>query len=182
MLAVQIGVVPGAHVGRDSAGSTRVDGLALEVLKAHIAAKGLVAQIEIASIAKARREKVAGSETLRSQERFFRPGDLDPILLPSGSAALRMLQRLRNEAHRFAITYHRQKRKARLLGSQLEKIPGVGPKTRLELLRYFGSLRQLRAATLEALAAVPGLGVKSAKRIYDGLHRSRGNDIGDVHA
>ena len=83
-----------------------------------------------------------------------------------------MLQRLRDEAHRYAVNYHRHKRKARLLASQLEAIPGVGPKTRLGLLRYFGSLRQLRAATIETLAAAPGIGAKSARRIYDGLHPS----------
>lgn len=149
----------------------------LAVLSGLIAAQGLATQIEIASIAKARREKVAGSETLRSQERFFRPDVLTPILFPPGSPALRMLQRLRDEAHRFAITYHRQKRKARLLASQLEQIPGVGPKTRLELLRHFGSLRQLRAATVEELAAAPGIGVRSAQRIYDGLHQFSGNKI-----
>ena len=145
----------------------------LGVLSELIAAKGLDAATEIASIAKARREKVAGSETLRSQERFFRPGDSAPILFPPGSAALHMLQRLRDEAHRFAIAYHRQKRKARLLASQLEAIPGVGPKTRLDLLRHFGSLRQLRAATVDELAAVPGIGAKSAQRIHEGLHPSR---------
>ena len=145
----------------------------LGILSELIAAKGLDAATEIASIAKARREKVAGSETLRSQERFFRPGVLAPVLFPPGSAALHMLQRLRDEAHRFAITYHRKKRKARLLASQLEAIPGVGPKTRLDLLRHFGSLRQLRAATVEELAAVPGLGAKSAQRIHEELHLSR---------
>ncbi len=148
----------------------------LGILSELIATKGLSVPIEIASIAKARQEKVAGNATLRSQERFFRPGSQMPILFPSGSAALRMLQRLRDEAHRFAITYHRQKRKARLLGSQLEQIPGVGPKTRLELLRFFGSLRQLRAATIEELAAAPGIGVKSARRIYDGLHPAGGHE------
>jgi excinuclease ABC subunit C len=147
-----------------------------------LAAKKLTAPIEIASIAKARREKVAGSETLRSQERFFRPGDSAPILFPPGSAALRLLQRLRDEAHRFAITYHRQKRKARLLASQLEEIPGVGPKTRLALLRHFGSLRQLRVATVEELAAAPGIGSKSAKSIYDGLHPSGGRKNNDLQA
>jgi excinuclease ABC subunit C len=154
----------------------------LGILSELIAAKGLAASIEIASIAKARREKVAGKETLRSQERFFRPGVLAPILFPPGSAALHMLQRLRDEAHRFAITYHRQKRKARLLASQLEAIPGVGPKTRLALLRYFGSLRQLRAATMEELAAAPGIGAKSAQRIYEGLHPSDSNENGHFHA
>ena len=151
----------------------------LGILSELIATKGLTAQIEIASIAKARTEKVAGRATLRSQERFFRPGLLTPILLPPASAALRMLQRLRDEAHRFAITYHRQKRKAQMFASQLEKIPGVGPKTRLGLLRHFGSLRQLRAATLEELAAAPGIGTKSAKNIYEGLHPSSTNKIGD---
>jgi len=150
----------------------------LGILSGLLVAEGLTAQIEVASIAKARREKVAGRETLRSQERFFRPGVPAPILFPPGSAALRMLQRLRDEAHRFAITYHRQKRKARLLASQLEQIPGVGPKTRLALLRHFGSLRQLRAATMEALLAVPGIGVKSGRRIYDGLHPSGTNEYG----
>ena len=147
-----------------------------------MAAKGLAAPIEMASIAKARREKVTGSETLRSQERFFRPGNSAPILFPPGSAALRMLQRLRDEAHRFAITYHRQKRKVRMLASQLEEIPGVGPKIRLALLRHFGSLRQLRAATIEELAAAPGLGSKSAKRIFEGLHPSGGRKNGDLQA
>jgi excinuclease ABC subunit C len=151
----------------------------LGILSELIAAQGLNAAIEIASIAKARQEKVTGNESLRSQERFFRPGLLAPILFPPGSAALRMLQRLRDEAHRFAITYHRQKRKARLLASQLEAIPGVGPKTRLELLRYFGSLRQLRGATIDELAAAPGIGVKSARRIYEGLHPA-GSEVGDV--
>ena len=151
----------------------------LGILSELIAAKGLDAVIEIASIAKARREKVTGSEALRSQERFFRPGSVSPILFPPGSAALHMLQRLRDEAHRFAITYHRQKRKARLLTSQLEQIPGVGPKIRFGLLRHFGSLRQLRAATVEELAAAPGIGAKSAQRIYDGLHEPVDNKIGD---
>ena len=137
--------------------------------------------IEIASIAKARREKVAGDATLRSQERFFRPGSPTPILFPPGSASLRMLQRLRDEAHRFAVTYHRQKRKASLLASQLEQIPGIGPKTRLELLRHFGSLRQLRAATMEELSVAPGVGDKTARRIYDGLHPSGDNDMGNTH-
>ena len=154
----------------------------LGILSELIMAKGLDAPIEIASIAKARREKVAGSETLRSQERFFRPGGVTPILFPPGSAALHMLQRLRDEAHRFAITYHRKKRKARLLASQLEAIPGVGPKTRLALLRHFGSLRQLRAATLEELAAAPGIGSKSAQRIHDGLHAPDGRKTGDYQA
>lgn len=145
----------------------------LGILSGLLAAKGLTGQIEIASIAKARPEKVSGGrERLRSQERFFRPGVNVPILFPSGSAALRMLQRLRDEAHRFAITYHRQKRKTRLLASQLEQIPGVGPKIRLALLRHFGSLRQLRAATIEELAAAPGVGAKSAPRIYNGLHQT----------
>lgn len=154
----------------------------LGILSELMAAKGLFAQIEIASLAKARREKVAGRETLRSQERFFRPGMLAPILFPPGSAALHMLQRLRDEAHRFAITYHRQKRKAGLLASQLEQIPGVGAKTRLALLRHFGSLRQLRAATLEELAGAPGIGVKSAQRIYEGLHPLGSKKIGDFQA
>jgi excinuclease ABC subunit C len=154
----------------------------LGILSELIAAKGLAASIEIASIAKARREKVAGKETLRSQERFFRPGGLTPILFPSGSPSLHMLQRLRDEAHRFAITYHRKKRKAHLLASQLEAIPGVGPKTRLALLRYFGSLRQLRAATIEELAAAPGIGSKSAQRIYDGLHAPDDRKTADLQA
>jgi len=154
----------------------------LRILSDLVAGKGLTAPIEIASIAKARREKVAKKATLRSQERFFRPGSQVPILFPAGSAALRLLQRLRDEAHRFAITYHRKKRQAGLLASQLEQIPGVGPKTRLELLRHFGSLRQLRAASREELAAAPGVGQKTAQRIYEGLRRPNDSDRGDLHS
>lgn len=144
----------------------------LKVLSEVIAARGGGGEVGIVSMAKARKGSVAAQAALRSQDRFFRPGDDAPILFPPGSSALRMLQRLRDEAHRFALAYHRQKRKARSMGSELEAIYGVGPKIRLALLRRFGSLRQLRAATVEEIADLPGIGIKLAKLVYEGLHRS----------
>lgn len=145
----------------------------LGVLSGLIAERGLTGQTEIAAIAKARQGQGVGKDALRTQERFFRPGREAPILFPPGSAALRVLQHLRDEAHRFALNYHRRKRKTALLHSQLEEIPGIGPKRRLALLRHFGSLRQMRQATVEELASVQRIGMKAASLLYAELHVAR---------
>lgn len=93
----------------------------------------------------------------------------EPIILPRSSQALYLVQRIRDEAHRFAITYHRQVRGKSGLRSALDDIQGVGPKRKRELLRRFGSVRGIKAASLEELAAVPGMTLKQAKLVKTSL-------------
>ena len=85
----------------------------------------------------------------------------------TNSPALFLLQQVRDEAHRFAITYHRILRRKHHLRSELEDIPGVGAQRRTQLLRHFGSLKQIRQATLTELTAVPGLPERTARAVYD---------------
>ncbi|BAS28758.1 excinuclease ABC subunit UvrC [Limnochorda pilosa] len=103
-------------------------------------------------------------------EQIYMEDDPDPLELDHRSPALHVLQRVRDEAHRFAITYHRQLRDARTSRSALDEIEGVGPRRKRELLRHFGSLKRLREAGLEDLYAVPGLPRVVAERIYQQLH------------
>jgi len=93
----------------------------------------------------------------------------DPIIFPRTSEALYLLQRLRDEAHRFAITYHRQKRSKSMTVSVLDGVPGLGETRRKALLKYFGSVRKLREATAQDLARVPGVGPATAAAIVDAL-------------
>jgi excinuclease ABC subunit C len=103
-------------------------------------------------------------------EEVFVPGQPDPLDIPRGSEALFVLQHLRDEAHRFAITYHRQKRSKRALRSELDDIPGVGPTRRKALLKRFGSVAAIRRATEDELAATPGIGPALARDIAVRLH------------
>jgi excinuclease ABC subunit C len=86
-------------------------------------------------------------------------------VLPRTSEALYLLQRIRDEAHRFAITYHRQKRSTSMLVSLLDDVPGLGETRRKALMKQFGSLKRLRAATVEELVAVPGIGRRTAEAV-----------------
>jgi excinuclease ABC subunit C len=104
----------------------------------------------------------------RLEEIYF-PDRPDPLLVPRGSQALFVLQHLRDEAHRFAITYHRQKRGRRALASPLDDIPGVGATRKRALLKRFGSLARLRRADAEAIAETPGIGPDLARTIRDRL-------------
>jgi excinuclease ABC subunit C len=101
----------------------------------------------------------------KEREELFVPGGPDPIVLPATSPALYLVQRLRDEAHRFAITYHRNLRAKRSVRSAFDDLPGVGPKRRRELLKVFGSVKQVREAPVEQIAAVPGIGRSLAARI-----------------
>jgi excinuclease ABC subunit C len=103
-------------------------------------------------------------------EEVFVPGQPEPLDIPRGSEALFVLQHLRDEAHRFAITYHRQKRAKRALRSELDDIPGVGPARRKALLKRFGSLTKIREAGVDQLAATPGIGPALAREIDERLH------------
>jgi excinuclease ABC subunit C len=101
----------------------------------------------------------------KEREELFLPGRREPVVLPAASAALYLLQRLRDEAHRFAVTYHRQVRARAATRSALDDLAGVGPARRRALLRVFGSSRALKSATVSEIAAVPGIGRALAQRI-----------------
>jgi excinuclease ABC subunit C len=101
----------------------------------------------------------------KEREELFLPGRTDPIVLPSTSPALYLVQRLRDEAHRFAITYHRTLRDRRTVRSAFDDLPGVGPKRKRELLKVFGSIKRVREAPVEQIAAVPGISRALAERI-----------------
>ena len=101
----------------------------------------------------------------KEREELFLPGRPDPVVLPPTSSALYLVQRLRDEAHRFAITYHRTLRDRRTVRSAFDDLPGVGPKRKRELLKVFGSIKRVREAPVEQIAAVPGIGRSLAERI-----------------
>jgi excinuclease ABC subunit C len=105
----------------------------------------------------------------RLEEVYF-PDNPEPLLLPRTSEALFVLQHLRDEAHRFAITYHRSKRARRAMASPLDDIPGVGPGRRKALLKRFGSLKKVRAASAVEIGGTPGIGPELARVIYAELH------------
>jgi excinuclease ABC subunit C len=99
------------------------------------------------------------------------PGEDGPVILPRTSEGLYLLQRVRDEAHRFAITYHRKKRAAALTVSELDGVPGLGQARRATLLRHFGSVRKLTAASAEDIAELPGFGQRTAAAVYAALHQ-----------
>ncbi len=105
-------------------------------------------------------------------EEVWLPGDPDPVILPRTSEGLYLLQRVRDEAHRFAITYQRQKRGKRMVESLLDDVPGLGDARRKALLRQFGSLKRLRSASVEEIATVPGIGPAVARSVVDTLAAS----------
>jgi excinuclease ABC subunit C len=105
----------------------------------------------------------------KEREEVFSPGIGEPLVLPRDSAALFLLQRVRDEAHRFAITYHRQSRGRGALQSSLDEVPGVGPKRRKALLKHFGSIGAIREAPEEQIAAVPGMTRRTAALLKERL-------------
>ncbi|KKJ99414.1 excinuclease ABC subunit UvrC [Micromonospora sp. HK10] len=105
-------------------------------------------------------------------EEVWLPDDEFPVILPRTSEALYLLQRVRDEAHRFAITFHRQRRSKRMTESALDNIPGLGEVRRKALLRHFGSLKRLSAATVEEITEVPGVGRRTAEAILAALDES----------
>ncbi len=118
--------------------------------------------------------EVDGIETIglaKRHEEIFQPGKPDPICLPAESKALLLLRQIRDEAHRFAITYHRRLRARRSLSSQLDEIPGVGPKRRSALIKHFGSLDRLSRASTDEIASLPEIPRPLAERIVESLGR-----------
>ncbi|MGW9044337.1 excinuclease ABC subunit UvrC [Streptomyces lydicus] len=102
-------------------------------------------------------------------EEVWLPEEDDPVVLPRSSEGLYLLQRVRDEAHRFAITYQRTKRSKRLKSSPLDAVPGLGDTRRQALLKHFGSLKKLRAATVDEICEVPGVGRKTAETVAAAL-------------
>ena len=104
-------------------------------------------------------------------EEVFLPGQTDSLTIPKGAPALMLLKRIRDEAHRFAITYNRKVRSKRTIASSLDKIRGIGPSKKTALLKKFGSVKRIREATCEELAEIHGINPDLAKRILDDLAR-----------
>ena len=138
----------------------------LQVAMAALARFDLGGRIDLVAIAKEKAEE---------GEKLFRPGRKNPILLPAHSPVLLYLMRIRDEAHRFGITFHRRLRGREQLQSRLDAIEGIGPKRKQQLLRTLGSLRRVAEADLDTLAAVPGIGPELARQIHTSLH---GDDHG----
>ncbi len=102
-------------------------------------------------------------------EEVWLPADPDPVILPRTSEGLYLLQRLRDEAHRFAIAYHREKRSKRMQASELDSVPGLGQARRTALIKHFGSVKKLKQARVEEIEAVPGFGRRTAEAVVAAL-------------
>nr|BFF21971.1 hypothetical protein GCM10025730_54920 [Promicromonospora thailandica] len=98
------------------------------------------------------------------------PGEEYPVILQRSSEGLYLLQRVRDEAHRFAITQHRRRRSKGMTASVLDDVPGLGPARKKMLLTHFGSLKRLRAASVEEIASVRGMGDKTAQAVVAALN------------
>jgi excinuclease ABC subunit C len=107
-------------------------------------------------------------------EEVWLPGQEDPVILPRTSEGLYLLQRIRDEAHRFAITHHRSRRSKSMVESVLDDVPGLGEVRRKTLLKHFGSLKKLRGASVEEIAQVPGIGARTAGAIKDAVAGANG--------
>jgi excinuclease ABC subunit C len=105
-------------------------------------------------------------------EEVWLPEREDPVILARSSEGLYLLQRVRDEAHRFAITHHRNRRSKTMVESLLDDVPGLGEVRRKTLLKHFGSLRKLRAASVDDIARVPGIGQRTAVAIKGAVDQS----------
>jgi len=114
-------------------------------------------------------DSVAAAAIAKENEEVFLPDRDDPIVFPNSSQALFMLQRIRDEAHRFAITYHRRSRQKSAIASVLDVVPGIGPKKKKALIRHFGSVVRMRDASIEDLLQVAGMNRELARRLKDSI-------------
>jgi excinuclease ABC subunit C len=118
-------------------------------------------------VAKVRDEE--SGRKIRGQERIYLPSLTEPLLLDGPSHSLYLLERIRDEAHRFANTYHRQLRTRAMGESRLDGVPGIGMVLKRRLLQEFGSLERLRRADVDTIAAVPGMSRRRAQALKDAL-------------
>ena len=127
------------------------------------------ADVPAVGLAKSRLIPGSGDEAIHSPERVFLPGRVNPVIPPRNSSALFLLQRLRDEAHRFAVSYHRAKGRKRAFASELDGIAGLGPARKKALMTRFGSVKAVREAAVEEIAAVPGIGRALAESVAERL-------------
>ena len=125
------------------------------------------AELDVIGLAKEREtgDTTAGGKQEKVPDRVFLPRTKDPIKLRPNTAEMFVLSRIRDEAHRFAVSFHQKLREKRTIRSQLADIPGVGPKRQIALLKSLGSVRRVRTATVEELAAVPGMTLRAAQAV-----------------
>ncbi|HIJ96653.1 MAG TPA: excinuclease ABC subunit UvrC [Desulfuromonadales bacterium] len=134
---------------------------------------GLSGRFDLVSLAKSRVEADATAELIqKGDERVFLPGRKNPVVLRQNSAALLLLAAIRNEAHRFAIDYHRTLRSKSGIASGIDQVSGIGAKRRIALLRHFGSLQRLQSATIEEMADITGMNRTVAEKLYESLHNA----------
>ncbi len=132
-------------------------GMAMQVAKS----LGITDDLDWIGIAKEREDE---------GEKLYKPGRKNPILLPGHDPVLLYLMRIRDEAHRYGITFHRKLRRKSTLASELDCIPDIGPARKKALLKHLGSLKQIKAANMKQLAQTPGVGTELAKKIFSSLH------------
>ncbi len=116
-------------------------------------------------------ERVSIIGLAKRNEEIYRVGSPDPVMLPRDSKALHLLQRIRDEAHRFAITYHKAIRGKSVRGSTLNEIPGIGPRRRRALLSFFGGVEHIKEATVDQIASVPTMSRPAAEAVWKFFHR-----------
>src|SRR3989338_6933946 len=142
-------------------------GVALKVMK------GLgIKDVDVIALAKAR-SRDRSSDLSETQDRGFVPGKPAPILLATDSAELLLLGGVRDEAHRFAITYHKKLRQRQFYRSPLDEIPGIGPARKARLMKCFGSIENIRQANLKDLKELASLPARQAELIYHHFHKDR---------
>jgi len=127
---------------------------------------GLIGRADLMALAKARSGRGSPFDT----ERIFLPGRIEPLTLDPDDPVTHLLQRVRDESHRFAITYYRKLHVKETLSSRLNRIPGMGKKRTLSLLRHFGSLEKVRQASLEELMDAPSMNRKVASQVFTSFH------------
>ena len=110
----------------------------------------------------------------KREEEVFVPGQATPVVLERHDPGLQLLQRIRDEAHRFALGYHRRRRDTQAFESIFDTLQGVGPARRRAILRHFGSAERFLAASQEELEGVPGLPARTARAVYAQLHKTGG--------
>jgi excinuclease ABC subunit C len=114
-------------------------------------------------------ESIPVAALAKEHEELFRPGRAEPVLLPRTSPALYLVQRIRDEAHRFAVGYHHRVRRSKAVASALDNVPGIGPKRKRALLKRFGSARAIKDAPIDEVAAVVGMTHSLAERVKEYL-------------